>query len=68
MERKEMIAVIDHEIARLQEARYLLAGGETFTEEAPKKRKFSPEAIERMRAGQKRRWAKAKKGGEVSRP
>ena len=68
METKEMLAQIDAEISRLQQARSILAGpgknGRKSTktvESARKKRKLSPEARARIAAAQKARWAKARK-------
>jgi len=67
----EIIAGIDAEIARLEQARSLLTG--TASRRAPgssagkapkKKRVFSVEAIARIAAGQRNRWAKAKKASK----
>jgi hypothetical protein len=66
-----MIAALDEEIARLEEARRLLAGSTTNT--APTnggtearwgvsgKRTMSAEGRARIAAAQKKRWAKAKR-------
>ncbi len=65
MSLKSLITEIDSEIARLRQARALLAG-----EDAPKaaaakgkivKRVLSPEARQRIALAQKKRWAKAKR-------
>jgi hypothetical protein len=65
MSLKALIIEIDGEIARLRQARALLAG-----EAAPKtsaakgkvvKRVLSPEARQRIALAQKKRWAKAKR-------
>ncbi|HXS95945.1 MAG TPA: hypothetical protein VN736_15170 [Candidatus Limnocylindrales bacterium] len=72
-----ILAAIDGLAARrdkitdqIEELRAMLPGsktaGSTITGAAPKKRHFSPEAIERMRAAQQRRWGKVK--GEAAVP
>jgi hypothetical protein len=70
MSREEIIAAIDEEIQRLQQARTLLksaagtklAAGAVHTKPKAKvKRILSEEARQRIAAGQKRRWAKQKK-------
>lgn len=75
MDTQTLIASIDAEIARLEEAKNLLTGSTsgrtsqrtTRTARAPKaggrtgKRTLSPEALERIREGQRKRWAKAKR-------
>jgi hypothetical protein len=62
-------ARIDQQIAAL---RALLPGrskaGATTTEAGPKKRHFSPEAIERMRAAQRLRWSKIRGESQPSTP
>ncbi len=70
---ENLISEIDAEIARLTQARHLLAGGEGGTSfrygangakptGAPrKKRVLSPEARARIAAAQRKRWAKQKK-------
>jgi hypothetical protein len=69
---KKILAELDAEITRLQQARALLTG-ET-TKRAPgrpkgskalktKKRKMTPEGRARIVAAVKARWAKAKKNG-----
>ena len=79
MANKEVLAAIDREIARLTQARDILAGEETETprrrgpaKQAPKKRvgrpagskrTLSAEARKRIAEAQKKRWA-AKKGSE----
>lgn len=74
MEIENVLSVIDEEIARLHRAKAVLIGA-TEPEErragrrfsagraaaTTGKRKLSPEAIERIREGQRRRWAKAKR-------
>jgi len=56
----QVIAAIDTEINRLQQARKLLTGTET------RKRKYilSAEARARISAAQKKRWAQQKKVGK----
>jgi hypothetical protein len=54
----EIITALDTEIARLQEARMILAGGPAAT----KRRILSPEARAKIAAAQRKRWAKAKRG------
>lgn len=70
-----IIAAIDAEIAKLQQARALLSGGvepkkrgrpakkaaSATVESRPKRRTLSPETKKKMADGQKRRWAVAKK-------
>ena len=68
MDREQLIASIDEEIARLEQVRELLqnvtghrllrTGAATKT---VKKRVLSPEARQRIAAAQKRRWAAQKK-------
>lgn len=63
METSSLITAIDQEIARLTQARELLAGTRstaTFTGRPPRRR-LSPEARKRISDAQKRRWAKQKK-------
>ena len=71
---KQIIAELDTEIARLQQAKSLLSGtpekrklgrpkGST-TPIATKKRKMSPEGRARIVAAVKARWAKAKKAAK----
>lgn len=63
-----IIAAIDSELERLQRARALLSSPaevtganqkvkRNITEPVRRKRVLSPEALERIRAGQRRRWA-----------
>lgn len=63
MEIETLIAEIDAEIARLQQARALLAGSQVRTTTAsakkPAKLKLSAAARERIAAAQRKRWAKA---------
>ena len=70
MNTPDLIAEIDAEIARLQEVRKLLAAGIGTTSKSKwqgkgavksAKQKLSPEARERIRQAQIKRWAKAKK-------
>ena len=67
MNREQIIAAIDEEIARLQQVKKLLQStsgrnidGTSALKPAPK-RILSPEARQRIAAAQKRRWAKQKK-------
>ena len=59
-----LIAEIDAEIARLQQARTLLAGSQGRTTTAPakktSKRRLSAAAREKIAAAQRKRWAVAK--------
>ena len=66
-----MIEALDAEIARLEEARRLLAGiftgskrGRGGMSGGGKRRKISTEGRARIAAAQKARWAKAKKAGK----
>lgn len=70
MDTNAIIAAIDDEIQRLQQARKLLGKSEATTERKPgtktqtpkkAKRKLSAEARARIAEAQKKRWAKAKK-------
>jgi hypothetical protein len=77
VEVKEILAEIDREIARLQQARTLLAGGTVrkprgpnkksatvvaaVAASAPKKRKLTPDGRKRIAEAMKRRWAERKK-------
>ena len=67
MQMSEIIAALDSEIDRLEHAKSLLAGATyksgpgSSGSKAPvitKKRVFSPEALARMAAAQKARWAR----------
>jgi hypothetical protein len=71
VEVKDIIAELDQEIARLQQARALL-GGEAVKKRAarkkaavaktaPKKRKLTPEGRKRIAEAMRRRWAERKK-------
>lgn len=72
VEVKDIVAELDQEIARLQQARALL-GGETtkkragakkkaaVVKPAPKKRKLTPEGRKRIAEAMKRRWAERKR-------
>jgi hypothetical protein len=59
MNTAELIAAIDSEISRLQEARKLLAGG---TATRGRKRVMSAEGRARISAAMKKRWAGKRKG------
>jgi len=77
VEAKEILAELDQEIHRLQQARTLLAGGSvarpkatrkkasgaaaTAGKSAPKKRTLTPEGRKRIAEAMKRRWAERKK-------
>ncbi len=73
MEVKDILAELDQEIARLQQARDLLAGeivkkrspakkkSPAIAKTAPKKRKLTPEGRKRIAEAMKRRWAERKK-------
>jgi hypothetical protein len=64
MDTTELLSVIDSEIARLQEARALLAGqnGQIRPGRKPaKKRTMSTEGRARIAAAQRARWAKQKR-------
>jgi hypothetical protein len=70
MKTPDLIAAIDTEIARLEEVRDLLTAGMGAASKSKRagkravkavKRKLSPEARERIRQAQIKRWAKAKK-------
>lgn len=72
MDVKEIVAEIDAEISRLQQARTLLGGGaavkrgrpgrkKAVTVAVPKKRKLTPEGRKRIAEAMKRRWAERKK-------
>lgn len=79
LEVTRILAEIDAQIAKLQQARALLAGGSTGTgaKRSPgrpkkaattaakpaKKRQLSPEARKRIADAQKRRWAERRKSG-----
>lgn len=76
MEITSVIEIIEAEIARLKQAKAVLTStGEIKTGRAQAssmmgkrssgrtgKRRLSPEAVERIREAQRRRWAKARKG------
>lgn len=58
----QIVAELEKEIARLQQARALLLGSTNGVRSATlKRRTLSPEAREKIAEAQKRRWAKAKK-------
>lgn len=72
---QNILAAIEDEISRLEKAKSLLASSASqavqkatkgvkpakSAGDKPRKRILSPEAIERIRAAQKKRWAKAAK-------
>jgi len=64
MNTSELIAAIDAEISRLQQARKLLSGGGTGTGKRGGKRVMSAEGRARISAAMKKRWAKQKKAGK----
>lgn len=67
----EILAQIDREIAQLQRARVLLAGGKAVTKKmapapaakktAKKKRNLTPEGRKRIAEAVRRRWAEQRK-------
>jgi hypothetical protein len=59
-DRKGIIAEIDAEIARLQQARVALAGVSGNGRRGRRRRKLSAEARRKISLAQKRRWAKQK--------
>jgi hypothetical protein len=74
VEVREILAELDQEIVRLQQARILLAGGTVrkprgpnkkaavaLVAAAPGKRKLTPEGRKRIADAMKRRWAERKK-------
>ena len=71
MEHESVVAAIDAEISRLEQVRKLLAQSSslvgairrasTKSAKRAKKRVLSPEARARIAAGQKKRWAAARK-------
>lgn len=79
MDTTEILAQIDSEISRLQQAKSLLSGTTTTTRKKrgrnkvriavvpviAKKRTMSPEGRARIAAAQKKRWAKAKKSNRL---
>lgn len=72
MSRENIIAAIDEEISKLQQARKMLqssGGGKLtagITNSKPRgRRTLSAEARQRIAAAQKRRWAKQKKEGSA---
>lgn len=75
MELRSILTQIDNEIARLQQAKALLTGSTSSIKvpatraakaagTKPVKRQLSADAIARIRAAQKRRWAKVKKAAQ----
>ena len=73
METSAILAAIDAEIQRLQQARTILSGGivgkrgpgrPNGSPESPKRRQLSPEARAKIAVAQRARWAKAKKAGK----
>ena len=69
MQVNQILVEIDNEIARLQEARNLLAGesvrgakrGKAAVKRAPSKRRMSAEGRRRIAEAMKRRWAERRK-------
>jgi hypothetical protein len=65
----QILVEIDNEIARLQQARNLLAGesvrgakrGKPAVKRAPSKRRMSPEGRRKIAEAMKRRWAERRK-------
>jgi topoisomerase IA-like protein len=69
MDRTELLSSIDAEIARLQEARALLAGRDGHVRRGRKpgkKRTMSAEARARIAAAQRKRWAAQKKAAKAA--
>lgn len=66
MDPRDIVIEIDREIARLTQARNLLAGTGTTTEKAarPVKRILSSEARKRIADAQRKRWAAQKKAAK----
>ncbi len=76
MDLHAILTQIDNEISRLQQAKALLTGSSNgkiklpatraakTTATKPVKRQLSADAIARIRAAQKRRWAKVKKAAQ----
>jgi hypothetical protein len=72
MQINHLLAAIDAEIARLQQARSLLSGGGTgtrggkaaHTKPASVKRTLSPEARKRIADAQRKRWAAQRKAAK----
>jgi hypothetical protein len=69
----QILVEIDNEIARLQQARNLLAGdsvrgakrGRAAAKRAPAKRRMSAEGRRRIAEAMKRRWAERRKEGSA---
>jgi hypothetical protein len=64
MDTSQIIIGIDDEIARLQAARALIAGGPNSTRTVLKRRPLSAEARKRIADAQRKRWAKVKKAAK----
>jgi len=69
MDNRSILVALDEEIARLQDARRVLAGmggndGHAEPKKKRSKRHLSPEARAKIAAAQKRRWAAVRKAGE----
>jgi len=69
MDNRLILVALDEEIARLQEARRVLAGmgtedGHVGRKKKRSKRRLSPEARAKIAAAQKRRWTAVKKASE----
>lgn len=62
MDINEVVADLDKEVARLQQARALLSGSVNRTKPTtPKRRRLSADARRKIAEAQKRRWANVKK-------
>jgi acyl-CoA thioesterase FadM len=67
METKALLSAIDEEIARLTQARTLLAGNTNHVKVKPgtkKPRVLSPEARKRIADAQRKRWAAQRKAAK----
>jgi hypothetical protein len=59
---EDILNALDEEIARLREARALLAGSATTAgNAAPKRRTLTPKARRAIAEAQRKRWAKARR-------
>ena len=74
MQVSQILVEIDNEIARLQQARNLLAGvsvrgakrGKAAAKRAPSKRKMSAEGRRKIAEAMKRRWAERRKEAKAA--